>query len=448
MAQRLLGLFLVLVILLGLLGSHSVLALGINGTSISTEHSDLVFPDYLERSKIIRNYEGLVRQSPNSFLLLRLLAAQYLRRFRETADVEDLLRAEHAAARSLSLQSHHNTSASMLLTSALLSQHRFQEALQTATKAQQSAPDDVSLKMLKASILMELGSYEATGKLLQPMETQSDSGQTAIVARYLELTGHLTSARKLMDGAIQEMDNFYTNPAETVAWFHVRAGDLAFLAEEFVQAEKRYHEALAIFPHDVAALTGLTRLYAVQHRWQNVLETANQGIDRIPLIETLGYKADAQRALGNPDGAIATEEIIEVVAHLSKVQGIYDRALAVYYSEHGIHLSEALEIARREVKIRDDIYAEDTLAWAAAANGAWQEAQQAAKRATRYETEDALLQFHRGIIELHCGNRGEAVQRLRQALTLNSQFHPKYAVEARQALAELKAATIQDSLPS
>ncbi|MBD2078784.1 tetratricopeptide repeat protein [Leptolyngbya sp. FACHB-17] len=448
MAQRLLGLFLVLVILLGLLGSQNVLALGVDGTSISTEDSDRVFPDYLERSKIIRNYEGLVRQSPNSFLLLRLLAAQYLRRFRETADVEDLLRAEYAAARSLSLQPHHNASASMLLASALLSQHRFQEALQTATKAQQSAPDDVSLKMLKASILMELGNYEATEKLLQPIETQSDSGQRAISARYLELTGHLASARRLMDSAIQEMDNFYTNPAETVAWFHVRAGDLAFLAGELAQAEQRYHEALTIFPHDVAALTGLTRLYAVQHRWQNVLETANQGIDQIPLVETLGYKADAQRALGNPDGAIATEEIIEVVAHLSKVQGIYDRALAVYYSEHGIHLSEALEIARREVKIRDDIYAEDTLAWAAAANGAWQEAQQAAERATRYKTEDALVQFHRGIIELHCGNRGEAVQRLTQALTLNSQFHPKYAAEARQALAQLKAATVQDSLAS
>jgi Flp pilus assembly protein TadD len=443
--QRLLGLFLALVLLLGLFGSDPILALSLDRTSRSPEQSDQIFPDYLERSKIIRNYEELVRQAPNSFLRLRLLAAQYLRRFRETADVEDLLRAEHAAARSRTLQPQHNVSASMLLASALLSQHRFQEALQIATEAQHSAPEDVSLKMLNASILMELGQYDATEKLLPPLESLSTAGQSAIVARYLELTGHLTAARKQMDAAIQEMDNFYTNSAETVAWFHVRAGDLAFFAGELAQAEQRYREALAVFPNAAAAFTGLTRLYAVQHRWQNVLETANQGIDRIPLIETLGYKADAQQALGNSDGAISTEAIIEVVARLSKVQGIYDRALAVYYSEHRVHLAEALEIARREVQIRDDIYAEDTLAWAAAANGAWQEAQQAAQQATRYETEDALLHFHRGMIELQCGNREEAVQRLKQALRLNAQFHPKYADEARQTLAELSVSGIDAS---
>jgi tetratricopeptide (TPR) repeat protein len=236
---------------------------------------------------------------------------------------------------------------------------------------------------------------------------------------------------------MQQMDAFYTNPAETRAWFHVRAGDLAFAAGDFTLAEQRYREALDLFPMDIPAFTGLARLYAAGHRWQEALEAANQGVELVPLVETLGYKADAQRGLGDLEGAAATEELIGVVAQLSKVKGIYDRALAVYYIEHGIHLPEALEIARREVAVRDDIYAEDTLAWAAAANGRWQEAQQAAQRATRYGTEDALLQFHAGMIALHCGNREEAIERLTQAVTLNPQFHHKYADQARQVLADL-----------
>jgi tetratricopeptide (TPR) repeat protein len=132
-----------------------------------------------------------------------------------------------------------------------------------------------------------------------------------------------------------------------------------------------------------------------------------------------------------------TEELIGVVAHLSKVRGIYDRALALYYAEHNIHLPEALEIARREVAVRDDVYAEDTLAWTAATNGCWQEAQRAAQRATRYETEDALLQFHAGMIALHFDNREEAIKRLSQAVKLNPQFHHKYADKARQVLADI-----------
>lgn len=397
-----------------------------------------VFPDYLQRSEIISTYEKEVHQFPDSSLLLRLLAAQYLKRFREVGDVEDLLRAEQAARRSLDIQPDRNQAASMLLASALLSQHQFREALQVLTDAEQSAPDNPPLVSLIASIQIELGNYDAAQQLLQSLTNESAiSGHNAVAARYLELTGNLTSARQLLNETMQQMDAFYTNPAETRAWFHVRAGDLAFVAGDFTLAEQRYREALDLFPMDIPAFTGLARLYAAGHRWQEALEAANQGVELVPLVETLGYKADAQRALGDLEGAAATEELIGVVAQLSKVKGIYDRALAVYYIEHGIHLPEALEIARREVAVRDDIYAEDTLAWAAAANGRWQEAQQAAQRATRYGTEDALLQFHAGMIALHCGNREEAIERLTQAVTLNPQFHHNYADQARQVLADL-----------
>ncbi|RCJ42462.1 hypothetical protein A6770_34725 [Nostoc minutum NIES-26] len=392
----------------------------------------LVFPDYLQRSHIISIYEEKVAQSPASSIFLRLLAEQYLRRFREVGDIEDVLRAEQAARRSLALQPRHNEISSMLLASALLSQHQFQEALDVLNN---SSVDNAKMVSLKASIQMELGDYEATHQLLQNLTDETaNSGHNAVVARYLELTGNLTSARKLLDEAMQEMDSFYTTSAETRAWFHVRTGDLAFAAGDLAMSEQRYREALDLLPRHIAAFTGLARLYAAQHRWQDALNAANQGVEVMPLVETLGYKADAQLALGDREGATQTEDLIGVVAYLSKVKGIYDRALAVYYTEHGIHLPEALQIARSEVVVRDDIYAEDTLAWAAAANGQWQEARQAAQHATRYGTEDALLQFHAGMIALHFGNRESAIQRLTQAVSLNPQFHHKYADEARQIL--------------
>lgn len=424
------------------LGSGQKLNVALALTTPEKEtQSELVFPDYQQRSRIISAYEAQVRQYPDSFLQLRLLAAQYLRRFREAMDVEDLLRAEQAAQRSLAIQPTQNGVASMILASALLSQHRFQEALQVVTSTQPSASDDTNFAALRASIQMELGEYAAAQQTLQTFPQDGEnSSQAAIMARYLELTGHLGEAQRLLDSALQEVDAFYTTPAETRAWFHVRAGDLAFMAGDLTRAEGFYREALDLFPQAMGAFTGLARLYAVQHRWRETLEIANQGIERVPLIETLGYKADAQRALGNLEGATETEALIDVVAHLSKVNGIYDRALAIYYIEHEIHLPEALEIAQREVTVRDDIYAEDTLAWAAAANGQWQIAQQAAQRAARYGTEDALLYFHQGMIALNCGNRQDAAHWLSQAIHLNPQFHPRYAATARQTLAELQSA--------
>lgn len=416
--------------------SSAVQLLSVNSRQIlPVQQSDLVFPDYLERSHIISVYEQKVAQSPDSSIFLRLLADQYLRRFREIGDIDDVLRAEQAARRSLALQPLHNDISSMLLASALLSQHQFRSALEALNN---SSVDNPSIVSLRASIQMELGDYEATHQLLQNLANEeSNSGHNAVVARYLELTGNLASARQLLDEAMQEMDSFYTTSAETRAWFHVRTGDLAFAAGDFALSEQRYQEAFDLFPQHLAAFTGLARLYAAQHRWQDVLNAANQGIELMPLVETLGYKADAQLALGDKKGATETEDLIGVVAYLSKVKGIYDRALAVYYTEHGIHLPEALQIARSEVAVRDDVYAEDTLAWASAANGQWEEAQKAAKLATRFGTEDALLQFHAGMIALHLGNREEAIKRLTQAVSLNPQFHHKYADEARQAILDL-----------
>lgn len=420
---------LVLLILLALSGYSEAQAL-------STVSVSPVFPDYLQRSHIISVYEQEVK-NPDSSLLLRLLAAQYLKRFREIGNVEDLLRAEQATRRSLELQPYRNQVSSMLLASTLLSQHRFQEALDVMSD-RQSVADDPSAVSLTASIEMELGNYEAANQLLQtlPDESEEASGYSAVIARYQELTGDLSGARELLDRTIQQTD-FYTISAEIRAWLHVRAGDLAFSAGDLLLSEQRYREALALFPSDLPAFTGLARLYAAQHRWQETLDVANQGIELVPLVETLGYKVDAEKALGDLKGAAETEALIEVVGHLSKVKGIYDRALAVYYIEHGINLPEALEIAKREVAVRDDIFAEDTLAWAAAANGHWQEAQQASQQATRYGTEDALLLFHAGAIAFHCGNRKEAINRLTQAISLNPQFHYKYADEAQRLVADL-----------
>lgn len=403
------------------------------------ESSSLVFPDYLQRSHIINFYEQEVHKSPDSPLPLRLVAAQYLKRFREMGDVEDLLRAEQAARSSLAMQPYHNGISSMLLASALLSQHRFQEALDVVTDSQRLVPNEPSVVSLTASIQMELGHYEAAHQLLQTLPDEEGlSGHNAVVVRYQELTGNLAGAQELLEQTMQQMDLFYSNSAETRAWFHVRAGDLAFASGELALSLQRYQEALDLFPMELAAFTGLARLYAVQHRWQEALEAANQGIELVPLVETLGYKADAQRGLGDIKGAAETEALIEIVGHLSQVKGIYDRALAVYYTEHGIHLPEALQIAQREVALRDDIYAEDTLAWAAAANGHWQEAQRASQQAIRYGTEDALLLFHAGTIALHCGDRAAAIKQLTQALNLNPQFHYKYPDEARRVLADLE----------
>ena len=93
---------------------------------------------------------------------------------------------------------------------------------------------------------------------------------------------------------------------------------------------------------------------------------------------------------------------------------------------------------RREAAVRgDEIYAQDTLAWASAMDGRWAQARAAAAKATRFDTQDPMVQYHAGIVALHFGDRGSATRRLRRALELNAQFHPVFAEDARHKLAAL-----------
>jgi Flp pilus assembly protein TadD len=155
------------------------------------------------------------------------------------------------------------------------------------------------------------------------------------------------------------------------------------------------------------------------------------------LPETLGYKADAQRALGDARGAQVTEDTIVAIERIGNAQRINDRALAVYYSERGMRLTDAIVIAQRDVATRDDVFAEDTLAWALAQSGRWEEAQRHARKAVALDTQDPRLQYHAGVIAWHNGDTAEAKRRLERALAMNPQFHPVYADDARRLLQQM-----------
>ena len=397
-----------------------------------------VTPDYLHRNAIVAVFEGDVRKNPDQ-LITRMLASQYLMRYRETGNVGDLVRAEHMAKRSLQYQRRYNVNADMALASALLSLHRFKGALAYAQDAGAVEPWNGGALAQVASIDLELGRYDDARRSLRavPASPEDDVAVATAQARYQELTGDIAQARRSLQRAMNSVDGVVDTPAEARAWYHFRDGELAWEAGDLAGAQRRFEEALAIFPDYPRAYNGLARLYWGQKRWREALDAATRASDQIPLPETLGYKADAQRALGDERGAQVTQDTIVAIERIGNAQRINDRALAVYYAEHGVRLADAIAIAQRDVALRDDVFAEDTLAWALACSGRWHEAQAHARKAVALDTPDARLQYHAGVIAWHNGDMAEARRRLTSALGLNPQFHPLYADDARRLLQQM-----------
>jgi tetratricopeptide (TPR) repeat protein len=186
------------------------------------------------------------------------------------------------------------------------------------------------------------------------------------------------------------------------------------------------------------AYKDLAKFELANHRYTEALAAATRGAQITPFPETLGYEADAQAALGQTAAAAVTRDTIFTIERIGNSYRVNDRLLAIYYADHGLRPADALAIARREAALRgDEIYAQDTLAWAAAMDGRWSEARRASLLALRYDTADPILQFHAGAIALHLNLSAEAKRRLTRALALNPNFHPTYADEARRLLARL-----------
>jgi tetratricopeptide (TPR) repeat protein len=242
----------------------------------------------------------------------------------------------------------------------------------------------------------------------------------------------------LRRAAIEYDAHVLTASAQSHAWYHFRLGELAFEAGDTGQAIADERAALEIFPPFCAALTALARFEITTGHPREALDAATRGAEITPLPETLGYQADAQRALGDETGAAETIDMIGAIERIGNAYRVNDRLIAVFYAEHGLNADDALRIARRDAANRgDEIYAQDTLAWAAATDGRWPDARRAMAKALRYDTEDSRIQFHAGMIALHFGQRKEAKVRLARALALNGAFHPLYAPEARATLARL-----------
>ena len=395
--------------------------------------------DYERRAKLVAFWEGAVRERhDNDMLSPRELAGQYMQRYREQGDIDDVVRAQHMAERSL----HFMRSAAAIdeLASVMLTLHRFREALSYINQLVAVDPHNAGYLAQKATLQMELGDYAGANTTLLGVP-QADRQSVAVEAsrsRYDELTGQLPTARTLLADASAQADAHVDEPAQSRAWYHVRSGELAFESGDNTAAIADERDALALFPTYNLALKDKAKFELANHDYAAALTDAQDGARVTPFAETLGYEADAQSALGQSRDARASRDVIFAIERIGNAYRVNDRLLAVYYADHHLRSADALAIARREIAVRgDEIYAQDTLAWAAAMDGRWTEAQKAAHRAVRLGTQDPIVNYHAGVIALHTSDRTDAARFFKMALDANPHFHPVFADAARRSLAAL-----------
>ena len=380
--------------------------------------------------KMVTFYQSCVRRNPqNGAIEWGQLAGAYLQRCRETGDIADALRAQQAAQRSIVIRSNNNAPAWDQLARSYFVQHQFIKAESLARVTSAKYQDDPQALMGYAEAALERGDYATTESALQhPIvagETKADPSVQAVQARLFDINGQPALALSLLQRAQAEADANFDMPRENVAWFHMRVGDELARMGRVDAAAQSYQEALVLYPHDYKTMTGLARLAAGRQDWPETIRWGMKAEQIVPAPEAIALVGDAYAASGNQKEAESQYRLLEAIGTISRAQSmVYDRYRARFDADHGRHLAEALTLAKREMNVRQDVYAYDTLAWAEFKNGQLPQAGAAMKQALAHHTQDALLFYHAGTIAKAQGDHMASDADFARASALDPYFHP------------------------
>ena len=400
----------------------------------------------------IHFYQWRVERDPDDYSNYDHLGSEYLQKARETGDPVYYGLSEKAYLNAQSLLPSSDPDAAGVtahLAALFLAEHRFEEALTLARKALASKPDLRFAYATLGDAQLETGQYDQAAGSYLKLRASADSDfippRTGL--EYLSETrqASLNYIQGKPDQAIAHMQSATALaqkanlPKENIAWSQFSLGELYFSIGDLAHAEDAYQAALRSYPNYHRALAWLGQLRAAQGKYAEAAECYRKAIAVIPLPMYAAALGDVYSKLGDRDKARMQYGLVDFIARLSALnQQLFRRELALFWADHDMRLPEALEFAQDELRLRQDVFTWDALAWAQFKNGKTADATGSIEHALAAGTRDPLLFYHAGMIYDRLGDAGKSAKFLEHALSLNSQFHIFYAETANLTLERVK----------
>jgi tetratricopeptide (TPR) repeat protein len=307
--------------------------------------------------------------------------------------------------------------AALLLRGHVLHQmHRFQDAEAIARRlvAQREFVLDYGLL---GDALMEQGRLAEAAEAYQKMIDLKPFYQSYTRAAHLRwLRGDLDGAIALMDRAVKSAS---PRDPESVAWAYARLAFYTLQTARLNDAGRFVDSALQYVPDYAPALLVRGRIQLAEQKNEEAADTLARAARLNPLPEYQWVLADALRRLDRTDEAASIESALVA-------SGIGDdpRTVALFLSTRGSDAARALDLARREMTTRSDVFTLDSLAWALRAAGRLDEATDVMTKALAAGTEDGRLFLHAATIAAANGRHADAGRWARKAHSLRFTLLP------------------------
>jgi tetratricopeptide (TPR) repeat protein len=256
---------------------------------------------------------------------------------------------------------------------------------------------------LLGDALMEQGRLSEAAAAYQKMIDLKPFYQSYTRAAHLRwLKGDLSGAIELMRSAVSAAS---PRDRESIAWAYTRLAHYELQRGQTSVAFRLLDAAQSSVPEYAAALLTRGRILLAERRFPGATDILRRAARLNPLPEYQWTLADAFRAAGNSDDATAVE-----TALVRDGASTDPRTLSLFLSTRHREGARALDLARREIDIRSDVFTLDTVAWALASMGRLTEASNFMRRALAEGTRDGRLFVHAALIARANGRLREAVR--------------------------------------
>ncbi|MFM9873902.1 MAG: hypothetical protein ACKVQS_10620 [Fimbriimonadaceae bacterium] len=366
-----------------------------------------------------------VERDPQGAIGLAMLSESYLAVARVSDDDDAAKNAEAAARASLRVRTVNNARAARRLTEALLAQHKFKDAKESAALAVQVSGEDPQCLRQYGEVLLELGEYSEFKTLLSKHQemTQSPEG-LAMLSRWFEVIGKPEMSTSLLEKAVDKVKASGSGHESVLSWYKTQLGWTLLRSGHSESAKAEFDNALKVNPLERKALAGLAKIAYDTNDWQSVVELSKRANDIAPLTDVMGWEAIALQKLGKDSEAEAlileiqkvnklTPEEAAGVVHAHGAADLnpnsrhtHSRLYSKFLADSGRHLEFAHHAAEEDMEWRHDIHAYDTFAWTTyrfwlldpkaklEGDGLLKEAQVAIKKAMSLGTKDVEIVAH------------------------------------------------------
>lgn len=381
----------------------------------------------------IAGLQARLRAVPKDNVAWATLGLAYVQAAKATSSPDFYPKADGALRTSLKLDTKDNFVAAAGMAALAAARHEFTQARSWAKRGLAINGSNSTLYGALADAETQLGNYPAAFAATQKMiDLSPDTGSLSRVSYSWELRGNVPVATQYMQRALDDAGN-----GQDRAFARYYLGELAFNAGDAAGALALQQKALLDDPKAFAPVEGKAKAEAALGQVDAALKDYADVVARVPQPNYVLEYGEFLESIGRQTQAAAQYKLFVVEQKLFASNGVAaDVDPTLFYADHG-QPAKALSSGEIGVRARPFLEMQDAYAWALHVNGRDAEALEWSNKANTLGMQNALLYYHRGIIQKALGNAVAAKDDLSRALQINPHFNPLAAPKAQAALAEL-----------